>query len=394
MPEVDLQHLASDHVVYRLCRTQGFASSLSIFLPRQQFTQVVDVVYPEVYEEFLAVLNLVNFDLGLVPAVSCVMDINFYGRLLFATIAPLAVLGALGLTYAVARLRNNHSRAGLQAARGKHLSVALFVLFIVYSSVSFTVFQTFVCETLDDRVTYLRADYSLTCSTRAHTAWKTYAGLMILVYPVGIPALFAWWLFSNRRDLVKVGSGDGVGSDRLQPMRDLWAAYKPRRYYYEVVECGRRIALTGLGVFLFPGSAAQVALEVIIAAVFIAISEMLSPFADPMDAWLYRVGIWVVFISMYLALMLKVDVSDEDSESQETFAKVLIAANAGLVLAVAIQVAVSVRKGLGVSPRALPVANRSSHSVGFAEELDGQVDGHHEHEALPAWDVAATNPTA
>ncbi|CAN0316890.1 unnamed protein product, partial [Ectocarpus sp. 8 AP-2014] len=79
------------------------------------------------------------------------------------------------------------------------------------------------------------------------------------------------------------------------------------RYYYEVVECGRRIVLTGLGVFLFPGSAAQVALEVLFAAAFIAISETLSPFGDPVDAWLYRSGMWVVFLSMYLAFILRVD---------------------------------------------------------------------------------------
>ena len=336
--------------------------SCLLYLRRRQFTSVVDVVYPEIYENFLSVLNVVNFDLGLILSVSCVVDMNFYGRLAFATIAPLAVLGALGLTYAVARSRNRHSPAGLRAARGKHLSVALFIIFVIYSSVSFTVFQTFVCETLDNGVTYLRADYSLTCSTIAHTAWKAYAGLMIVVYPIGVPAVFAWWLISNRHDLAKVGSGDSSGWDRVQPMRDLFEPYKPHRYYYEVVEFGRRILLTGLGVFLFPGSSAQVALEVVFAAVFIAISEMLSPFVSPMDAWLYRSGAWVVFFSMYLGLLLKVDASDEDSQSQQVFAKILIAANAGLILAVVVQAVVSVRQGL-VSMRDLPVAARRKEAA-------------------------------
>lgn len=349
------------------------------------------MVYPEVYENFLSVLNLVNFDLGLILSVSCVVDVNFYGRLVFATIAPLAVLGALGLTHAVARARNRRSPAGLRAARGKHLSVALFVIFVVYSSVSFVVFQTFVCETLDNGVTYLRADYSLTCSTRAHTAWRAYAGLMILVYPVGVPAVFACWLVSNRHDLVKVGSGDRSGWERLQPMRDLFEPYKPHRYYYEVVEFGRRILLTGLGVFLFPGSSAQVALEVVFAAAFVAISEMLSPFVNPMDAWLYRSGAWVVFFSMYLALLLKVDVSDEDSRSQEVFAKILIAANAGLVLAVVVQAVVSVRRGL-VSTRDLPVASHgsSSRSLSFAQICDGEAGDNDEYGSVTERNKEAT----
>ena len=351
---------------------------------------MVDVVYPDVYENFLSVLNLVNVDLGLIPSISCVVNINFYGRLLFATIAPLAVLGALGLTYAVARSRNNHSSAGLQAVRGKHLSVALFVMFIVYSSVSFVVLQTFACDDmLDDGVNYLRADYSLTCSTTVHKVFMAYAGLMILVYPVGIPAFFAWWLASNRQDLVQVDPGGSPGSNQLQPMRDLWEPYKPNRYYYEVVECGRRIVLTGLGVFLLPGTSAQVALEVVFAAVFIAITEVFSPFVNSIDMWLYRSGTWVVFLSMYLALLLKLDASDEDSRSQDAFAKLLIAANAGLVLAVVVQAVVSVRKGVAVSMRDLPVATKSPRRMSFAQMCDEEDDGER-HEAAPAWDGAAT----
>lgn len=362
---------------------------------REQFTSVVNVVYPDVYERFLSVVNLVNFDLGLISSVSCVMDINFYDRLVFATVSPVAVLGVLGSTHAVARSRNRHSTAGLLAAKGKHLTLALFVMFVIYSSVSFIVFQTFVCETLDDGVTYLRADYSLTCSTGAHTAWEVYAGFMILVYPLGIPAVFAWLLVSNRHDIAKVGAGDRSARQRLQPMRDLWEPYKPRRYYFEVVECGRRIALTGLGAFLSPGSSAQVALEVVFAAVFIAASEMLSPFADPMDAWLYRSGTWVVFFSMYLALLLKVDASDEDSQSQDIFAKILITANAGLVLAVLVQAVVTARKGL-VAVRDLPMAGKnSSRRLSFAQMCEGEAaaaDDRGECESAPWENKSASIP--
>lgn len=308
---------------------------------------MVNVVYPDVYEQFLSVLNLVNLDLGLILSISCVVNVKFYGRLAFATISPLALLGGLGVTYAAARKRNGHSPAGLLAARGKHLSVALFVIFVVYSSVSFIVFQTFSCETLDDGVKYLRADYSLECTSSGHKAWMAYAGLMIVVCPIGIPAVFAWWLVSNRHDLlkVKIGGGNSSSSDRLKPMRDLWEPYKPRRYYDEVVDCGRRIALTGLGVFLFPGSS-QVALEVVFAAVFLVLSEMISPFAAPMDALLYRSGTWVVFFGMCLALLLKFDPSGEDIDSQETFASILIAANVALVLIVLVQAMLSVKRDL------------------------------------------------
>ena len=275
------------------------------------------------------------------------METNFYARLLLATITPLAVLGALAITYRVVISRNGHSIHAKRIARNRHLAVGLFLLFMVYSSVSYTIFQTFVCDPLDSGVTYLRADYDLVCGTRTHVAFMTYAGIMILVYPVGIPAMFAVALFINR-DGIKSVAGTTNGS-RMPPeaeaIKDLWAPYKRSRYYYELIECGRRIALTGLAVFIYPGSTAQVAIEALLAVVFSYISEILSPFAEPLDAWLYRSGTMVIFLSMYLALLLKMDAADEESHGQNVFAGLLIAAHVVMVLVVIANALLSALQG-------------------------------------------------
>ncbi|CAN0362897.1 unnamed protein product, partial [Ascophyllum nodosum] len=88
-------------------------------------------------------------------------------------------------------LRNGHSIHAKRIARNKHLAVGLLLLFMVYSSVSYTIFQTFVCDRLDSGDTYLRADHEIVCWTRTHVVHMAYAGLMVLAYPVGIPAVFA-----------------------------------------------------------------------------------------------------------------------------------------------------------------------------------------------------------
>ncbi|CAN0451277.1 unnamed protein product, partial [Ascophyllum nodosum] len=63
-------------------------------------------------------------------------------------------------------------------------------------------------------------------------------------------------LFINRDGIKSVE--DNTNGSRVPPeleaIKDLWTPYKPSRYYYEVIECGRRIALTGLVVFVYPGS--------------------------------------------------------------------------------------------------------------------------------------------
>lgn len=113
----------------------------------------------------------------------------------------------------------------------RHLSLALFVLFVVYATVSYTIFQTFVCDTLDDGNSYLRADYSLTCSTGLHTAYRLYAGVMVMVYPVGIPCVFGWWLFKHHRELKEENRASNA---ELKPLADLWQPYTRSKYYYEV----------------------------------------------------------------------------------------------------------------------------------------------------------------
>ena len=329
-----------------------------------QFSGVVNVQYPPAYEKFLAALSVVKLNLGFILSLSCVVETNFYARLILATIVPMAVLGALAITYRVAMVRNGHSIHAMRVARNKHLSVGLFLLFVVYSSVSYTIFQTFVCDPLDSGITYLRADYDLVCWTTTHVAYMTYAGIMVLVYPVGIPAVFAWMLFIYR-DVIKI-IAETSNESREQPeseaIKDLWAPYKPSRYYYEVIECGRRIALTGLAVFFYPGSTAQVAIEVLLAFVFSSLSEMMSPFAEPLDAWLYRSGTWVIYLSMYLALLLKMDTADEDSHSQDVFAGLLIAAHGGMVLVVIANALLSALKGFR-EVRAIEMPSKKSGSA-------------------------------
>ena len=305
-----------------------------------QFSGVVNVQYPPAYEKFLAALSVVNLNLGSILSISCVVETNFYARLVLATIAPMAVVGTLAITYRVAMVRNGHSIHAMRV-------VGLFLLFVVYSSVSHTIFQTFVCDPLDSGVSYLRADYDLVCRTPIHVAYMTYAGIMVLVYPVGIPAVFAWMLFINRVGIKSVE--DTTNGSRVPPeseaIKNLWEPYKSSRYYYEVIECGRRIALTGIVVFIYPGSTTQVAIEVLLAVVFFSISEILGPFAEPLDVWLYRSGTWVIFLNMFLALLIKVDVANEESDSQGVFAGLLTAAHGGMVLVVIVNALLSALKG-------------------------------------------------
>ncbi|CAN0402109.1 unnamed protein product [Ectocarpus sp. 12 AP-2014] len=322
--------------IFRAIPLQSFKIIIVVWQILTQFAAAANVTYPRVYQDFLSAIDVINVDLGSMISAGCLWSgIDFHDRVLVSTIGPLLAIGMLALTYLVALRRNaTAGHAIVEKIRHKHVTVLLFVTFLVYSSVSSMVFQTFACDSLDDGNNYLRADYRILCTTSKHLALQVYAGVMVVVYPVGIPLLYAILLFQHR-DILANASADKAAA---QPIASLWEAYKPERFYYEVIECGRRIMLTGVVVFIYPNDAAQIAITILIAVFFFAVFDILSPYTSEFDMWLSRGGQVVVFLSMFDLLLLKVDVSHERSQSQQAYAGVLVAGHVLMFLAISVEV--------------------------------------------------------
>lgn len=102
----------------------------------------------------------------------------------------------------------------------------------------------------------------------------------------------------------------------------------------QVLECMRRIMLTGVVVFIYPGDAAQIVISIMFAFIFFAVSEALLPFESASDTWLSRGGHVVVFFTFFAGLLYKVDISDERDTSQQVFAGAIIAVHACLIASV------------------------------------------------------------
>ena len=224
----------------------------------------------------------------------------------------------------------------MQVIWNKYVSLVLLLTFLVYSSVSSVLFMSYACEDLEDGKNYLRADYRIECDSPKHIAFQVYAGFMVALYTVGIPALYSFLLFRDR-EILTSERVDREETARVQSTSDLWRPYKPSAFYYEVIECGRRVMLAGVVVFIYPNTAAQIAITLLLAFVFVVVSEILSPYESRWDAWLSRIGHGVVYVSMYDALLLKVDVSDERAGSQRVFECLLVTAHACMVLVVVME---------------------------------------------------------
>ena len=299
-----------------------------------QFSAVAEDVFPQEYTIFLSYLRFVNFDISAILSYTCLIPmsvfVSFYNRLVFSTVTPLLVLMLLACVSIVALERCRISRQHILEIRRRCLSAALFVLFFVYSSVSSTIFQTFSCDDISG-VSHLRADYGTLCGDHRHRVFKVYAGVMVVVYPIGIPAVVCAWLIRNREHLM---SPDREGKAHLQQFSGVWSTYIPSRYYFEVVEYCRRLTLALASELLVPDRVDHIAVVLSIAVFFLFVSESLSPFERSVDGNLYRWGNGVILASLYVALLMKAKESAHDVKALSAFGWVLIAANVVMVVAV------------------------------------------------------------
>jgi hypothetical protein len=103
---------------------------------------------------------------------------------------------------------------------------------------------------------HLFSDYSVSCLDPSYAFFKTFALIMVFVWPVGVPALFATILISLRKELrndTKDEDGELVRNNnrRIDRFAFFFDVYTPNCWWWEIYESLRRVACTGVLV-LFP----------------------------------------------------------------------------------------------------------------------------------------------
>ena len=145
----------------------------------------------------LSWLSLADLRMGSLVPLECIFkDVDaFHVTLISNTIAPFVIVLLL------ATLHVAFARAGREQCSGLCVHIGFWFIFLVYTSVTSIIFQTFVCYNVADGTRMLRADLTIDCNSNAHLRASVYAVIMIFVYPVGVFCLYAAILFKNRHIL-------------------------------------------------------------------------------------------------------------------------------------------------------------------------------------------------
>ncbi|GMI40537.1 hypothetical protein TeGR_g4102 [Tetraparma gracilis] len=282
-----------------------------------QFESVLNVRFPPVFEEFgRLVSKFANLDALNLTKVGCLVQTNFYHKLVLSTMGPLCVSVVIGLGALVMKKRakdHEHKQAAIDGA----VSLFLGLTYLVFSSVSTTIFDTFNCKSFgDDEREYMMSDQSVNCGTGTHMKYQAYAGVMMVVYPVGIPTLYGVLLWRARLQLQEDGREE---VERLHKTAFLWQDYEPELWWFEVFDCVRRLSLTGLLVFVFKGQASQIVVAMVLASVSVVAFVHFRPFVKDANDNLAIVSQVAIFFTL-LAALLKREVMDRMRARTETVA--------------------------------------------------------------------------
>jgi hypothetical protein len=203
----------------------------------------------------------------------------------------------------------------------KYMSAVLLFSYLYLPGLTVAIFQTFICQNIDPgNVTssngdyYLTADYSLNCNSPTVKFARVWAGFMIVIYPIGITLLYFWLLFKkrfeimHRHDIESRNSIISASSDKqssIMMIKFLYESYKPQYWYFEIVETGRRLMLTGVLSVAGEGTSGQVVFGILLAVLYTKIYGYYQPYELQETSVVAELAQYQIFFSFFGSLVIQ-----------------------------------------------------------------------------------------
>ena len=203
------------------------------------------------------------------------------------------------------------------------------VLVCRYPGLTNKVFEIFLCRDLGPDTSprhVLHTDYDIDCDETSTLRW-TLGPALVLLWPIGVPTVLFCLMFRVRTNIL-AGDEDATGMFNF-----LIGDFKPKYWFWEVVELFRKLLLSGILSLVGRGSIAQAALGTVISFAFFALHLSLLPYKSPTLNVIKAVSEIQIFAVLQLSVILQQHNVGFDSEVvtvddyglMQTVATVLIA---------------------------------------------------------------------
>ena len=194
----------------KLLRTFSESSMLKILLTFYQIASPMasnlGVKFPPRVTKALESFSFLTFNILPSLNLSCftlffTSDYDAIIGLCITTLWPIAASFVLLVVIPLTKARLSGSSYPTVAQR--FVYPFLLLTFFVYITACTSIFQFFKCDELKDAgESYLEVDYSVSCDDYRYQNTKAFVFLMIVLWPIGVPSMYAALLFRQRHILV------------------------------------------------------------------------------------------------------------------------------------------------------------------------------------------------
>jgi len=255
---------------YKLKIVLGFSQIVSALLG------TIEIDWPSTYRRVVSYLNFANFDFIKASAVECVVATQYYARWIVYCSIPLILFVLIGILYLLPKyflsLKKNSDQYAIRRSRRRFWRIFLFSLFLMYPIVSQTVLKLYICKEVNG-TSYLLSDFRLQCYTRQYNNYAGAGIIMILLYPIGIPAFLLIMLLRQMSELKSPGVQAELGF--------LYAGYNYEHWWFEFIDIFHKLFLVVLVGFFPDGFQLPIAMAVCIGYTFLILT--IRPFSRKGD---------------------------------------------------------------------------------------------------------------
>jgi hypothetical protein len=184
-----------------------------------------------------------------------------------------------------------------------------FFTFLLYPGVTTQTFLMFNCVRIGG-AEYLSVDLSVRCyDSPEHQFHTGLAVAAIFVYVIGIPLVTLAVLYRNR-DSIKNRPDDIAVHMKFG---QLYHGFKPRYYYFEVVDMARKLLMTGGLILLGDGTPFQMVAGIIVCFGFVSVVLKTDPYDDTPEFLLQTTMSTQLFMTLVCGMLILNSSDDDES---------------------------------------------------------------------------------
>eukprot|EP00656_Telonema_subtile_P018089 TRINITY_DN19748_c0_g1_i1.p1 TRINITY_DN19748_c0_g1~~TRINITY_DN19748_c0_g1_i1.p1 ORF type:complete len:1629 (-),score=429.64 TRINITY_DN19748_c0_g1_i1:239-5125(-) len=210
----------------------------------------------------------------------------------------------------------------IQAIRTRSWRIVLMGLFILYPVLVTKMSAAYQCRKVDGEW-YLESDVTLPCYDQAWVPYALMGAAGIILYAIGIPAGFFYMLYTNRDDL--------QSPDLVAKLGFLYAGYQSSFFLGELVEMTRKLLMTGLVMFIAPGSVMQIVVAAAFCAVFLLVQVLCNPYEEEAENKVNVWTLWATGLTVLFGMLVLVSEGDclstEDVDDVKLLARMILVVN-------------------------------------------------------------------